>query len=168
MRHIMESMIGSRHSDARAVVQVYLRATRAGLDAERAAVAEIARRRKGLTLDEPRQMLGMLLAWIEENHGEWWGQALAQPPRLDGLSVRELYRRGYVVATTCPRHSALNSRIVYSVFEIEAIVGPNTYVLDTLPLLRCPRCKAPVAGTILRDPDLAAAMAADDGSVRNR
>jgi hypothetical protein len=94
-------------------------------------------------------MLDVLLSWVETEHGEWWRAALAKPPNLDGLSVRELYRRGYVIATACPRHSTRNSRMVYSVFEIEAIVGPNTYVIDTLPVLKCPRCRASVTESIV-------------------
>jgi hypothetical protein len=83
MRHILHSMVVDGH--ARQVVQAYLRAMRAGENAEQTAVNLIGKLRPGLTLAEPAEMLERLLAWIAAEHGEWWHKALAR--RRPSLSV---------------------------------------------------------------------------------
>lgn len=137
MRHILHSMIQDGH--ARQVVQTYLRAMRADENAEQTAVNLIGRLRPGLTLAEPAEMLERLLAWIAAEHGEWWRKALHRPPPLHNLSLRELYRRGWIIQATCSRHS--EPMINFSVMLAEHLMNQvDPPVHEALAKLRCPHC----------------------------
>ena len=82
-------------------------------------------------------MLERLLAWIAAEHGEWWRKALTRPPPLHDLSLRELYRRGWIIQANCSRHS--DPRINYSVILAEHMMNRvDPLVHDALKGLRCP------------------------------
>lgn len=156
MRHILHSMIVDGH--ARQVVQNYLRAMRAGENAEQAAVNLITKLRPGLTLAEPAEMLERLLAWVAAEHGEWWRKALARPPALHSLSLRELYRRGWIIQATCARHS--DPTISYSVVRAEHLINRvDPPVHEALAKLRCPKCQMRVSdANVVRHPASAEAF----------
>jgi hypothetical protein len=156
MRHILHSMIVDGH--ARRVVQAYLRAMRAGENAEQTAVTLIAKLRPGLTLAQPAEMLERLLAWVAAEHGDWWRKALARPPRLHELSLRELYRRGWIIQAMCSRHS--DATINYSIVRAEYLLNRvDPPVVDALAKLRCPKCHMRVSDAmVVRHPASAASM----------
>lgn len=138
MRHILHSMVVDGH--ARQVVQQYLKAMRAGENADQIAVTLIAKLRPGLTLAEPADMLERLLAWVAAEHGAWWRKALLRPPPLHSLSLRELYRRGWIIEGSCSRHRS-NEAIYYSVVRAERLLNCiDPPVRDALAKLRCPKC----------------------------
>jgi len=156
MRHIMHSMVIDGH--ARQVVQVYLRAMRAGENAEQAAVNLITELRPGLTLAEPDEMLERLLAWVAAEHGEWWRKALHRPPPLHDLSLRGLYRRGWIIQATCTRHR--DPTISYSVVRAEYLMNRvDPPVHEALAKLRCPKCHMRVSDAkVVRHPASAEAF----------
>lgn len=131
--------------DARRVVQAYLRAMRAGENADQVAVTLIAGLRPGLTLAEPAEMLERMLAWIAAEHGEWWRRALQRPPPLHGLRLRELYRRGWIIQASCGRHSepTINFSVILAEHLMNRIDPP---VDEALARLRCPKCQMRVDG----------------------
>lgn len=138
MSHVLHSMIVD--GDARQVIQAYLRAMRAGENAGQIAVTLIARLRPGLTLAQPAEMLERLLAWVAAEHGTWWRTALHRPPPLHDLSLRELYRRGWIIQATCTRHA--EPTINYSVILAEHLMNSvDPPVHETLARLRCPKCQ---------------------------
>lgn len=153
MTHILYSMVADGH--ARQVVQVYLRAMRAGENAEQVAVNLISKLRPGLTLAEPAEMLERLLAWVAAEHGQWWRKALLRPPPLHDLSLREMYRRGWIIQASCTRHS--EATINYSVVLAEHLMNRvDPPVHDALAKLRCPKCHMRVDGAkVVRLPAIA-------------
>jgi hypothetical protein len=157
MSHILHSMIVD--GSARQVVQAYLKAMRSGENAEQTAVNLIGKLRPGLTLAEPAEMLQRLLAWIAAEHGDWWRKALVRPPPLHNLSLREFYRRGWIIEATCSRHIE-NATINYSIARAEYLLRRvDPPVCEALSKLPCPKCHAQLSDTkLVRNPEMAVSL----------
>jgi hypothetical protein len=64
---------------------------------------------------------------------------LVRPPPLHGLSLRELYRRGWIIEGSCGKHR--EPKIYYSIVRAEYLLNRvDPPVHEALAKLRCPHC----------------------------